>query len=209
LPLIAGDAIQNLMGGLDHLAYQLVCSDTWDKPPNPKWIYFPIRESLAKYEAAKSGKMEGASPDTLLAIDALKPYKGGNDQLWVLFSLNNVEKHRLLLTVGSAFQSFNLGAYMGSEIQTWVDRVKPGSVAPVIDFYLRPADKLFPLKVGDELFIAGPDDEPNDKIQFRFNVALSEPEIIEAASLLETLHQLTTLVEGIVSALTPRLKATP
>ena len=28
LPLIAGDAIQNLMSALDHLAYQLVCSDT-------------------------------------------------------------------------------------------------------------------------------------------------------------------------------------
>ena len=28
LPLVAGDAIQNLMSALDHLAYQIVCSDT-------------------------------------------------------------------------------------------------------------------------------------------------------------------------------------
>lgn len=34
LPLIAGDAIQNLMSALDHLAYQIVCSDTGDNPPN-------------------------------------------------------------------------------------------------------------------------------------------------------------------------------
>jgi hypothetical protein len=32
IPLIAGDAIQNLMSALDHLAYQLVCSDTGDNP---------------------------------------------------------------------------------------------------------------------------------------------------------------------------------
>lgn len=35
VPLVAGDAIQNLMSALDHLAYQIVCSDTRDKPPNP------------------------------------------------------------------------------------------------------------------------------------------------------------------------------
>src|SRR5687767_11978858 len=42
IPLMTGDAIQNLMSALDHLAYQLVCSDTDDRPPNPEWIYFPI-----------------------------------------------------------------------------------------------------------------------------------------------------------------------
>lgn len=31
LPLLAGDAIQNLMSALGHLAYQLVCSDTGDR----------------------------------------------------------------------------------------------------------------------------------------------------------------------------------
>ena len=44
LPLIAGDAIQNLMSALDHLAYQIVCSDTdtgFD-PPKAHSIYFPI-----------------------------------------------------------------------------------------------------------------------------------------------------------------------
>lgn len=99
--LIAGDAIQNLMSALDHLAYQLVCSDTGDAPPNPNWIYFPIADDAAKYDAKKHGKMQGARQETIEAIDALKPYKGGNDLLWILYRLNNIEKHRLLLTVGS------------------------------------------------------------------------------------------------------------
>src|SRR5271156_3107684 len=51
LPLVAGDIIQNLMSALDHLAYQLVMSDTGDSPPNQNWIYFPIADDAAKYEA--------------------------------------------------------------------------------------------------------------------------------------------------------------
>jgi len=101
LALIAGDIIQNLMSALDHLAYQIVCRDTNDNPPNPNWIYFPIADDLQKYDAKKGGKMQGASAATFAAIDVLKPYKGGNDSLWTLYRLNNIEKHRLLLTVGS------------------------------------------------------------------------------------------------------------
>lgn len=61
IPLLAGDTIQNLMSTLDHLAYQLVCRDTGDKPANPNWIYFPITDDRAAYEAKKGGKMQGAS----------------------------------------------------------------------------------------------------------------------------------------------------
>lgn len=209
LSLLAGDAIQNLMSALDHLAYQLVCSDTRDKPPKPERIYFPIRNSADEYEDRKRGKMEGASDETFKAIDTLKPYKGGNDLLWVLFRLNNIEKHRLLITVGSMFQSVDLGAYMAAMMQKSFDADPSGpfygKTVPVLSAFYKPADKLFPLKAGDELFIDGPDAEVNDKMQFRFNVALAEPEITEAESLLETVHQQTALVEGIVTALTPRL----
>ena len=55
------------------------------------------------------------------------------------------------------------------------------------------------------MFIGAAEDEPDPEQQFRFEVALSEPGIIEGKPLLETLHQLTTLVEGIISALSPRL----
>ena len=212
LPLIAGDAIQNLMSALDHLAYQLVCSDTDDGPPNPNWIYFPIQDTLDKYEAKKWGKIEGARQETIDAIDALKPYQGGNDPLWMLYRLNNIEKHRLLITVGSMFQSLDLGAHMSAMMAKSFgnDPASPffGKELPVLSAFFKPADVLFPLKAGDELFIDAVDAEPNEKMQFRFDVALYEPQIVEAQSILETLHQLTTLVEGIVVALTPRLKDT-
>lgn len=89
LALIAGDIIQNLVSALDHLAYQLVCADTKDAPPSPDWIYFPIRDSFEEYETRKRGKMRGANDDTFAALDALKPYKGGTDLLWVLYKLTS------------------------------------------------------------------------------------------------------------------------
>lgn len=205
--LIAGDAIQNMMSALDHLAYQIVCAATNDNPPNPNWIYFPIQDDATKYKAKKLGKIQGARPSAVKAIDTLKPYKGGNDLLWALYRLNSVEKHRLLFTVGSMYQSLNIGALMTADIQRLFDQPDSpfGEVVPALDLFLRPADVLFPLKVGDELFADLPDAEVNEKVQFRFNVALREPQIVEAQSLTELLVQLTGLVEGIVSALTPEL----
>ncbi len=202
LPLIAGDAVQNLMSALDHLAYQLVTSDTGGHPPNPNWIYFPISDDAAKYEAKKHGKIEGAGQKTFDAIDALKPYKGGNDLLWSLYRLNNIEKHRLLITVGSMYESLDLGAYMSA----LMGKAFPGQKIPTISLFFKPTDTLFPLKEGDELFMGAPDEEVNQNMQFRFNVALNEPGIIEGKPLLETVHQLTNLVDGIISSLMPLLK---
>lgn len=209
LPLIAGDAIQNLMSALDHLAYQLVCSDTGDKPPNPNWIYFPIQDDAAKYEAKKRGKIEGASKETIDAIDALKPYKGGNDPLWMLYRLNNIEKHRLLLTVGSRAAGVHLGD-VAARLFGKAFPNEPGAAEAFgkIDVFLNPADKGFPLKPGFELLIGGPDEKPDPNQKFRFDVALNEPGVVESKSLLSTLHQLSTEVEGVITALTPRLRDT-
>lgn len=207
LALIAGDTIQNLMSALDHLAYQIVCSDTGDNPPNPNWIYFPIADDAAKYEAKKRGKIQGASQQSIDAIDAIKPYNGGNDLLWMLYRLNNIEKHRLLLTVGS----YAAGVHLGQLLASASDVALPAGITDQLEkltVYLNPADKGFPLEAGFELYIGAVDEKPNPKQQFRFDVALAEPGIIEGKPLIETLHQLTTLVDGIVSALTSRLRST-
>jgi hypothetical protein len=217
LALITGDIIQNLMSALDHLAYQIVCSDTGDNPPNPNWIYFPIADDAAKYEAKKRGKIEGARQETFDAIDALKPYKGGNNALWALYRLNNIEKHRLLFTVGSQAAGVNLGHLMADLFTSTVLETEPAARemaeamktvdgANITDLFVLPSDSGFPLKEGFELFITGPEAEPNPNQQFRFVVALNEPGIAEGEPLLEAVHQLVTLVEGIVVALTPRLR---
>ena len=64
---------------------------------------------------------------------------------------------------------------------------------PKIDVYLRPADNLCPLTVGDELFIDDVDAEENKGMDFRFNISLKEPGIVEGP-LLDTLQQFCDLV---------------
>jgi hypothetical protein len=160
---------------------------------------------VQKYEAKKTGKMEGASAATFAAIDELKPYKGGNDSLWSLYRINNIEKHRLLLTVGSQAAGVHLGHLMAGHLRNTFSAWAVESLE-AMSIYLNPADKGFPLQPGFELYIGAPDEQPNPKQQFRFDVAVNEPGIAEGKPLLALANELTALVEGIVTTLTPRLQ---
>jgi hypothetical protein len=96
----AGDVVVNLRGALDHLAYQLT------KAYRPRItikeerdISFPICKDSAGYEKARRAVIKLVGPDTIKLIDALKPYKGGNETLFRLNELNNINKHKLLPTI--------------------------------------------------------------------------------------------------------------
>jgi hypothetical protein len=101
---LAGDVIHNLRSALDHLANQLAlvgCPTLTDK--ELRQIEFPIAETLKKYEDDKARKVKGMRPEAVKAIDDLKLYKGGNDPLWRLHELDNIDKHRTLFTVAHDF----------------------------------------------------------------------------------------------------------
>src|SRR5438874_13629537 len=102
---MAGDAIQNMMSALDHLAYQLVCASTNDDPPNPNWIYFPIQDDATKYEAKKLGKIQGARQTAIDAIDAIKQKKVGNDLFGFLCEFTMSRNNVFLFTWGWFFQA--------------------------------------------------------------------------------------------------------
>jgi hypothetical protein len=204
LSLLAGDAIQNLSTALDHLAYQIVCKDTADAPPNPRGIYFPIAEDYDTYEASKAKKLRGASTATLSRFDMLKPYRGGNDNLWRLARLNNIEKHRLLFTVGSQAAGIHLGQLMSGLLPKDF-APEMASAMQSMNLYLNPADKGFPLQPGFELYIGQADEVPNPKQEFRFELVLNEPGVAEGMNLLDTVNALTTEVERVVQELVPLL----
>jgi hypothetical protein len=143
-------------------------------------------------------------PDAIQALRNIAPYQGGKGhELWVLHQLDIIDKHRLLLTVGSSFQSVNLGAHMAQ----FVSKIPEfnGLFKEMPALYFRPADKLFPLKAGDKLLGGGTDDEVNEKMEFRFEIALNEPGVVEGKPLLETVHQLTDIVANIFTIITPCL----
>jgi len=95
----ARDVVHNLRSALDHLAHQLASVGSPGKEPTRR-IEFPMARDLATYEKTKAPKVEGMRQEAIEAIDALKPYKGGNDDLWRIHELDNTDKHRGLFTVG-------------------------------------------------------------------------------------------------------------
>jgi len=175
---IAGDAIQNLRSALDHLAYQLILVN--GKQPT-RWNGFPICEDLAAYKREKRGKVKGMRPEAKEAIDRVKPYGGGNDPLWVLHSLNIVDKHRLIFTVGTEF-IFH------------ADWINP-----------RPFH-TFSVKASKPDFSGVFDRKKEDKINLKIAKPLTQAQIIKSDPLLPTLHQLIDVVERLVFSFKPLLQ---
>ena len=64
--------------------------------------------------------------------------------------------------------------------------------------FLNTDDRLFPLKVGDELFLDSLEHEADEKLEFRFELAFGEPGVIDGAGLLETLTELVKLTADLI-----------
>lgn len=193
IALISGDVIQNLRSALDHLAYDLFVQEN-KGALSAKHIYFPIEKDLPSYEREKERKTKGISSEKLKLIDSIKPYKGGNNTLWALATLNNIDKHRLLITVGSTFGSVDIGTLMVAQMR----KLMKDKDIPDMPLFIRPADNLFPLKRGDHLFIDSPDAEANSKIQFRFELVLNEKDVIEGQPVTTTLESMIKEVEKLI-----------
>ena len=192
--LLAGDVIQNLRSALDQLAYQLFMKNSGGIG-SVRNIYFPIAKDFSSYEARKQSDTNGMSVTAKALIDEIKPYKGGNDTLWQIQELNIIDKHRALVTVGSSFQSLDIGANMSAVMKESF----PDKDIPSFSLFLKPADILFPLATGKELFFDAPDAKPNPEMQFRFNIVLNEPDIIEGEPIIEALQAMVSEVESLES----------
>ena len=213
-----GDILQNLVSALDHLAYQLVCVGENSEGPF-LYVYFPFSQSEELYQKRKVKVLKGARQVAIDAMDQIKPYKGGNEILWRLHQLNNIDKHRLLITVGGAFNTINLGTEMaikmGQMLQSMVLSRQSGFMSlimagPVeerfmpkekIHFPMGVKDKKFPLSVGTVLSY-GVECNPED---FTFYLAFGEPGFDEGNPMIEILNQMTQQVEDIIFRFKPML----
>jgi hypothetical protein len=193
ISLLAGDVIQNLRSALDQLAYQLFRLNAGSRV-SATHVYFPIADNLNGYEKKKIRDTKGMKQKSVDLIDVIKPYKGGNDKIWQIHKLNIIDKHRLLVTVGSSFQSFDIGALMHEKMK----EVVPEFNIQPLQVFIKPADNLFPLKKGDELFIDEPNAQEKPNMQFRFNVVLHEPGIIEGELIMDALQSMFNTVEKLI-----------
>ena len=206
--LISGDVIQNLRTALDQLAYQLFLVGTKASQGDGRHIYFPIGDSREKFNAALSSRTSGIRSDAITQFRALEPYRNGKGhKFWILERLNNTDKHRLLLTVGSRYRSVNIGAVIShlakqeAKKAAWEPELQ-GAIGD-FDLYMMTADGLFPSKVGDELLRDLPNSEPNPKVGFAFELAIAETGVVNGEPLIETLEQLVKLVTETISKFQP------
>lgn len=181
LSTIAGDAIQNLRSALDYLAAELA------RNANPRIVYFPICESATKYKSESEGKTKGVPPEAKKLIDSMEPYGGGHGgDLWFLHTLNNADKHRLLMPI-----TINL--------------------APQVIFSLSPGRSTFStivhapgLNEGDILGSVSGNSEGQQRVNFTFDIAFSEPDEIAGEPILRTLEYFAQIVETVIEMFNAR-----
>jgi hypothetical protein len=195
IPLILGDIIQNLRSALDHAVYKLYLKGTGGSAISAN-IYFPIADSKQQYDHTKGSKTHGILPSDKAKVDALQPYKGGNDLLWVIHKLNNIDKHRLLLTVGSALHSIDYTAY--------IKQVAPQMMFAELDMppiHLFPKEGIYPLKPGTVIFTDLTRTEPINPPPTTFNIVFDEPGISEGKAILPLMTEMVKAVKQIVADL--------
>jgi hypothetical protein len=180
VPTLSFDTVA--IAGDDHFAQQLVivgmeCAPVMPlRPEELRQIEFPIAETPEKYEAEKVRKIRRMLPEAIEAIDGLRPYKGGNDALWRIHELDNIDKHRALFTVAHDFLF----------TADWL----PGA-------YLLKADN--PLFIGVEARV-------EKDIQLEIERAVSRPQAAKMNALLPNLHQLVDFVDKLIVSFKPLLR---
>jgi hypothetical protein len=181
---IAGDVVHSLRSALDHLAYQLAIAGEGLTPS--RQVEFPIAKDRDTYESEKARKVKGIRPEAIERIDGLHPYKGGNEVLWRIHQLDNVDKHRFIFTVGVD------ALFTAPWYPETADRV---------GFLLRPRT----LKTDSPLFSSAFDDEVDNYVNFDIAEAVSDPKVGQGNALLPSLVQWVDYIEGVILGFEPFL----
>lgn len=173
VPAGVGDIAHNLRTALDHLmCHMLVVAGSAVTNRDG----FPISESLARYESRRNGLVNRIRPKAIEALDLLKPYKGGNLDLWRIHELDRIDKHRALAPFASDFIFF----------ADWFD-----------------GDFLFKQ---DAPALAGLyDSQVEQDLQFELEKSLCSPRPLGRDAILPSLHQMIGVTESLVISFKPFL----
>jgi hypothetical protein len=100
---IVGDVLCNLRPTLDYLVYALAYLDSGSPQEGTQ---FPICDTATKFKGKRKTWLKGLSPDHIAAIEALQPYDGRDELLWLrtLRDLSNPDKHKHLSVVATAVE---------------------------------------------------------------------------------------------------------
>jgi hypothetical protein len=183
---LTGDILHNLRSSLDHLLFRIMPSTV----PWTRQHGFPIAAGATEYEARKLRKTKGLPQNLVQRIDAVKPFKGGNDILWRLNELNNIDKHRLLvaLAVAQHRRTVDMRGMMIGMSGLSTPRFRYSTVPMQQGAVIVPPSGRFhrtgQVGVQDQYFVV---------------MAFIEPEVLPPQPVFPLLPQFADLVEGIVA----------
>lgn len=192
IALVFGDAIHNLRAALDFIAWQLVESNNGGPS---RWTTFPIADSWKEFDSGGPRFVNGAGEDAIKLLREIRPYKGGNNDLWRLHRLDIADKHRLLLAMGSVYTAALMG-YRASDGTEFAVR-------------LVPRQRIFP--VVDQTELHRVEAQYRDHVkkhpdpQFGFEVAISDGDSVKGEGVLKTLADSVSAVERVIEVFRPLL----
>lgn len=221
LTIIAGDAIHNLRSALDYVIHALLAERRRHRPTNSvemarlvalealvkrreKVIGFPAHDQAKDLAAIVTKKAEVAGQDAVDLINRIEPCQGGKGHaIWQLDSLNNIDKHRLLLTVGIGIDAFTTTYRTPTSFVEAVSRF--GAKKDMLDL-LRGMGMSFhheiptvPLEDGAKLMWSNtPFSKMDMEVEFTPTIAFNEPKVMQPESVIETLESFRNLVSDLL-----------
>jgi hypothetical protein len=203
---LIGEIIHALRTALDHLAYQLLLVSTTPTPADESRIKFPIYDDSKTTETDAFGPIKTLRKEIIEAIRKINPCKSAQPLLWILHSLDIVDKHRRIVIC----HLINHSVYTWEAMQQLlIDRGLSDMTAMVglrNAFYTTPKTGK-KAQVGDIVFTAPADssEKMQQKLKFTFDIAFDEPQIIEGKSVIETLDETIKVVEHLITGFEPFL----
>jgi hypothetical protein len=183
LPLTMGDTIHNLRAALDYAWSGLVKEYAPERAP---YAHFPRHEERSRLEdlLSKEPVVTERSDIGDVLLDAIRPYKEGNKYLWGIGKLDNIDKHRLLLTC------------MGiARFGRFVATAEDGAVIDLSHSVVRTDGSTFKLGFATPFRL-------NDDCEIVTDVLFNEPDIIEpGSSVVSTLQELIDVTHNALEAL--------
>jgi hypothetical protein len=117
--MVLGDALNNMKSALDYAVWDLVrereAAGYSSLPPKEKKdVGFPHHDQAKDLPALANKKGQHAGSDAVALLTRMDATPGGaGHHLWQLSALNNIDKHRLLLTTMVAINEVRLGYDLG------------------------------------------------------------------------------------------------
>ena|SRR5688572_1298578 len=200
IPLILGDALHNMRSALDYVVQGLI-TERVDAGLIPAVaddqqfrIGLPVLRNAPTaghvYPALVNRKVQLAGQASVQYFMSLEAYPGGKgNAIWQLDTLNNIDKHRLIIPVAHVI--------VESAIYQTPRLIAPWLASTMA--FARKTKRPVPLKDGAEVYrIKNGPSKMDMHVDLVPDIAFNEPQVIERQSVREAIQSLADVVDAIL-----------